>query len=86
VAEVKDPDEPKEKELPPGKGHGFVWRMNAYWVIEDVENGVMVTLHSITLSRNVPWALRPIIGPFVKRIPRTALKETLEATRTKLIG
>jgi hypothetical protein len=85
VAEVANPDTPQEEELPLGTGRGFLWRLNAYWAIEQVEGGVMVSLRTISLSRSIPWVLRPVIGPFVESIPREAIFGTLDATRLALI-
>lgn len=69
------------KPLPVGEGHGFMWRINAYWRIEEVDDGVFVECQSLTMTRDIPpmigWAARP----FVEEIPRESLEATLASTR-----
>jgi hypothetical protein len=66
--------------LPEGTGHGFLWRLNAYWLLEQRPQGVYMECRSISMSRDVPvglgWALKPIVA----KVPRESLRETLEAT------
>ena len=68
------------KELPVGTGHGFLWRLNSYWLVEPRENGVYLECRSISLSRSIPAALDFIIRPMVASVPRESLRNTLEAT------
>lgn len=64
-----------------GGDHGFLWRLNSYWRYEDAGNGVIVNLESLTLSRDVPWLVRPIAGPISSGIARESIVRTLEALR-----
>ncbi len=50
------------KELPVGTGHGFLWRLNSYWLVEPRPNGVYLECRSISLSRGIPAVLDFIIG------------------------
>ncbi|HEV8145902.1 MAG TPA: hypothetical protein VGP79_05960 [Bryobacteraceae bacterium] len=68
------------KELPAGTGHGFLWRLNAYWLIEPRPGGVYLECRTISLSRNIPTGLGWIIRPMVSSLPRESLAATLEAT------
>jgi len=69
-----------KRELEPGFGDGFLWRINSYWLIEPRPEGTYVECRAISLTRDIPaglgWALRPMIGS----LPRESLKSTLEAT------
>ena len=69
-----------DRELPPGTGHGFLWRLNAYWLIEPRPEGLYLECRSISLSRDIPFLLRPVVKPFVTSVPRESLQETMEAT------
>ena len=69
-----------DKELPPGTGHGFLWRLNAYWLVEPRANGVYLECRSISLSRNIPFGLGAIVGPFVNSLPTESLQATLTST------
>ena len=59
IAEVAEPDTPRERERLPGDDRGFLWRLNSYWRYEAVPGGVLVECESISLSRSAPgwsWA------------------------------
>ena len=75
VAEVEDGEV-----LPVGTGHGFLWRLNAYWLLEQRPTGVYIECRAISMSRDVPaglgWALKGVVA----RVPRESLRDTLEAT------
>ncbi len=81
IAEVRDAGKDKERELPVGQDSGFLWRMNAYWRLEEASGGVFAECVSLTLSRTVPTGLGWLINPFVRNMPRESLAATLEATR-----
>lgn len=72
------------KELAQGTGHGFLWRLNAYWLIEPRANGVYLECRSISLSRDIPFGLGFAIGPFVKSLPRESLQSTMASTAKAL--
>ena len=79
VAEVED-----GVLLPEGTGHGFLWRLNAYWVLEQRPEGVYIECRAISMSRDVPvglgWALRGVVA----KLPRESLRDTLESTARAL--
>jgi hypothetical protein len=84
VAEVENAGTPAEHELPPGKGHGFMWRLNTYWRFLERDGGTYIQCESVTLSRDVPFGLGWIIKPFVTEIPVESLSFTLQRTRAAL--
>src|SRR5262249_48373406 len=61
--------------------HGFLWRLNSYWRYEALEGGVRVSVESLTLSRDVPFLIKPIAGRIVPRIARESMVRTLEALK-----
>ena len=65
------------RELPPGTGHGFLWRLNAYWLIEPRREGLFLECRSISLSRDIPTGLGWIIRPLVSNVPRESLDATI---------
>ncbi len=64
-----------------GGDHGFLWRLNSYWRLVEVGDGVIVQCEAISLTRNIPTGLGWMIGPFVTKIPRESLEFTMSATR-----
>jgi hypothetical protein len=69
-----------DRVLPPGSGHGFLWRMNAYWILEPRPEGVYLECRVISLSRDIPFVLSLAVKPFVTIVPRESLKSTMDAT------
>ena len=84
IAEVDDPDTPREKEKPVGNDGGYLWRLNSYWRFFERDGGTYVQCETITLSRGIPFGLSWIVGPFVNSLPRETLAFTLETTRKAL--
>jgi putative flippase GtrA len=81
IAELGDVGTPRERELPPGEDRGFMWRLNSYWRYDAVPGGVVVQLDSLTLSREVPWAVSAIASPIISRIARESMVRTLTSLR-----
>jgi hypothetical protein len=67
-------------ELAAGTGHGFLWRLNSYWLLEARPEGVYIECRSISLSRSIPSMLSWMIRPMVTGVPKESLHSTLEAT------
>jgi hypothetical protein len=84
IAEVDDAGKPTEKISPPDSGYGFLWRLNSYWSLEQRDGGVIVECRAISLTRNIPKAVKWIVEPMVDKLPRESLRSTLEATRRAL--
>lgn len=81
IAQVENPGETPEKELPVENDNGFLWRMNSYWSIEESDGGVYMELGTITLTRAIPAGLEWLVRPYVQRIPRNLLENMLHSTR-----
>jgi hypothetical protein len=81
IAEVQNPGQPSEHELPVGMDRGYVWRLYSYWRIEQKDGGVYIQTEVIELSRTVPSIYAFLIRPLTMSIPRTYLANTLTATR-----
>ena len=84
IAELENPGTPEEREKPVGSDRGFLWRLNAYWRYQEVAGGVLMECEIVTLSRSVPFLLRWMVAPIVNREGRSALRNMLDAMRTKL--
>jgi hypothetical protein len=86
ISEVTDAGEASEKDLPPGTGQGFLWRLNSYWRFEERDGGTWIECEAISLTRDVPTGLGWAIQPVIKSLPRDSLQNTLRATRAALVG
>ncbi len=80
VAQVDNAGERDERELPPGKDSGFLWRLNSIWRFEQRDGGVWVECEAISLTRDIPLGLGLLIEPIIRTLPRDSLESTLRAT------
>lgn len=81
IVEVSDAGTKKEHRLPPGHDHGFLWRLQTYWILEETPKGLWMEVRSITLTRDVPTGLGWAVKPMVKELPRESLEGLMEATK-----
>lgn len=84
IAEVEDANTASEREKPPGRDGGYMWRLNTYWRFLERDGGTYLQCESISLTRGIPMGLGWLIGPFVNSIPRESLEFTLDTTRRTL--
>jgi hypothetical protein len=84
VVEIERPGTPEERAVPEGRGRGYLWRLNSYWRFLARDGGTYVQCESVSLTRDIPFGLGWLIGPFVTGIPKESLTFTLETTRTLL--
>ena len=68
-----------------GADRGFLWRLNSYWRYRQVGNDVQVDVLSLSLSRDIPWVVRPIAGPIITRIGRESMNRTLETVERSAV-
>ena len=85
IAQVENIGQPDERELPPGKDGGYMWRLNSYWHYFDSGRGVYVQCEAISLSRDIPAGLNWLIGSFVQSVPKESLDFTLRSTRNAVL-
>ncbi len=84
IAELQDAGQADEREFPVDGGHGYLWRLDSYWRLEEKDGGVYVQLESIGLSRGVPAIFAWLVNPLLESIPRGSLTGLLGATRRYL--
>jgi hypothetical protein len=69
------------RKFPLGKGHGYLWRLYAYWSLEAFNGGVLAECRTLSLSRDIPEGLNWAVGPYVQKMPQESLASTLGGTR-----
>jgi putative flippase GtrA len=84
IAEVDDADTPEPREQPVGHDNGFLWRFNNYCALDERAEGTIVQCESISLTRDIPFGLAWLVGPFVNDVPRETLEFTLGAMRKRI--
>ena len=69
------------RKFPLGQGHGYLWRLYAYWSLESYGTGVLAECRTVSLSRDIPPVLSWAISPYVDKMPQDSLTSTLKHTR-----
>jgi hypothetical protein len=77
IAELEDAGKPSEREKPVGHDSGYLWRLNSYWRFVETGDGVIVECESISLCRDIPFPLDPLLKGVVEGIARDSLEQTL---------
>lgn len=87
VQEIRHYDQSDARELPPDQGDGYVWRVYGFARFEERDGGVYFELEAIVLSRDIPFAVRWVVDPIVRRISKNSmlisLRQTPEAVRSR---
>lgn len=86
IAEVADADTSQEREKPVRHDGGFLWRLYSYWRFEEKDGGIYIECESVSLTRDVPTLLKPLINPFITGIPKESLQMTMGSTRSALLA
>ena len=84
IREIGDAGTPQEAPKKPGEENGFMWNLNTYWRFLERDGGTYIQCESITLTRDVPFALAWIIRPIVTQMPKESLTFTLGKARDAL--
>lgn len=84
IAEVENPGKRDEREMPPGTGNGFLWRLDTYWRFQQRDGGTWIECEAISLTRDIPTGLGWLIEPIIRSLPRESLENTLRETAAAL--
>ena len=85
IAEVANPGRPDEHEYAVGNDHGYLWRLNDYWRMQEKDDG-NVQIEAVELSRGVPLEFAWLVGSLADSLPRKTLARLLNATRHAVLG
>jgi hypothetical protein len=85
VVEIENAGTPRERALPEGNDHGYMWKLNSYWRYKQVDDGVLVEIESLTLSRDLPAIIGPLIRPIVNSTARESMSRTLASVRARFM-
>ena len=84
LTELENPGRANERTLSPSDSHGYIERIFTVVRYREVEGGVWVEVDAMTLSRDVPAALRWMVTPFIQRLSRQTMTTTLERLKDKV--
>jgi hypothetical protein len=86
IAEVRNPGEKDERELPVGKDRGYLWRLDLYTRYLETSDGVYVQIEFLGLSRGVPAVFAWMVNPYIKSVPRDYLTNYIGKLRNAATG
>ena len=86
IAEVDNAGKSDEREMPPGTGHGFLWKLYTYWRFEERDGGTWMECQAISLTRDIPTGLGWLVEPIIRSLPKESLENTLRETASALKG
>jgi len=86
ISEIDDPGTPQERVKTPEEMTGFLWRLTNLCAFEERPEGTIEECESVSLTRDIPFALKWLIQPFVSGVPRETLESSLRRVRTLLTG
>jgi hypothetical protein len=81
INEVDNAGTAKERLMPDGTGHGFVWHLDSFWRFQEADGGVYVECTSVSLSRDIPFGMSRLIRPIISDLPQESLRGVLRNTR-----
>jgi hypothetical protein len=85
LEEVQNPGTPEESTLPPGQGHGYVWRLHSIARAEQRDKGVFLEVETMALSRDIPAGLGWFVEPIARRIAQNTLIASLKQVRDAVL-
>jgi hypothetical protein len=80
IAQVQDAGKSTERELPPGTGDGYLWKLYTYWRFLERDGGTWIECEAISLTRDIPTGLGWLIEPIIRSLPKESLENTLRET------
>ena len=80
IREIEKYATSRQRMLPENEGSGLIWRLFSITLFEERDGGVYIELEAIALSRDIPFSLRLIATPIVRRVSRNSLLTSLQQT------
>lgn len=77
IREVENAGRPNESLLPAGRDNGYLWRAHTLTRFIGGEDGVLVVMETLGLSRRFPRGLGWIIEPIARRLGRKSVEGSL---------
>jgi|SRR5579872_1868262 len=84
IREIENFEHSNQRTLPPDTGTGLIWRLYSFSRFVERDGGVYVEFEAIALSRDIPFSVRLIVEPIVRRVSKTSLLMSLKQTSDAL--
>jgi hypothetical protein len=84
IFEIANYGRSNERLLPPGTGHGYLWRMHTVTRYQQRDAGVYLEIEATALSRTVPNSLHWLVTPILSRLSINSMTTMLRQTRAAI--
>ncbi len=84
IQEIADYGTAAAHKLPPDVGSGLIWRLFTIARYQERDGGVYMELEAVALSREVPFSLRWMVDPIVRRVSRSIFTTSIQQTKDAL--
>lgn len=84
LTELADVGTPDERALSLEEAHGYVEKVFTIVRYRQVEGGIYVEVETLTLSRDVPSAVRWLVSPLIQRFSHHTMADTLQILRANV--
>ncbi len=81
IFHVHDAGKANERRQPGDEADGYLWRFRMICRFDQRDEGTYEECESVSLTRGIPWLLKPIVSPFVNSVPKDAIEFTLSTVR-----
>jgi hypothetical protein len=81
IQEIEDYGSQRQRMLPADEGYGFLWRVLSITRYQERDGGVYIEVEAMVLSREIPFSLRWMVDPIVRRVSRNSLFTSITQTR-----
>jgi hypothetical protein len=81
IFEIANYGRNNESLLPPGTGHGYIWRLHTVTRYEERDSGVYLEMEVTALTRPIPNSLHWLVVPMVSRLSINSMATMLRQTR-----
>ncbi len=84
LIELQSPGKPDERQLSLAESKGYIQKAFTLLRYRQTDQGVLIRVESMTLSRDVPGSVRWLVSPFIHKFARQTMSSTLERIRDRV--
>jgi hypothetical protein len=81
IFHVHDAGKADERRQAGDEADGYLWRFRMICRFDQRDEGTYEECESVSLTRGIPWLLRPIVSPFVNSVPKDTIAFNLGVVR-----
>ena len=81
IFHVLDAGTENERRQAGDEADGYLWRFRMICRFDQRDEGTYEECESVSLTRGIPWLLKPIVSPFVNSVPRDTIAFNLGVVR-----